>query len=328
MRDYSFLLDRAEWTFPEAAIDDYFRSRRVLVTGAGGSIGSAVVRRLLGVAKFVGALGNSELPLFHIKDEVKSSSGQIRLADVRGPLDEVFKQWKPDVVIHAAAHKHVELMEAQPMEAFNNNVYGTLNTAATADRFGVEKFVFISTDKSAKPSCVMGASKRLAEYALMASIRPVVVRFGNVLGSSGSLVEIMENCIAEGKPVTITHRDMVRYFITSREAVGLVLTSAACLPEKNIYSLDMGAPVKIADVAKKFFEFRRGMAPNIVWGNPTAGEKLVEDLTNPSESISSVKGYSGFRRIRGQVYDMALWRVVVENFHAGNLDLVKAANLI
>jgi len=295
MKDYSFLLSRPERTFPDDEIDRYFAGRRVLVTGAGGTIGSAVCKRLIGVAKFVGALGHSELPLFNLREEIDPSRGGMRLADVRRPLDEIFLDWKPDVVIHAAAHKHVGLLEKQPLEAYVNNVGGTINVAATAIRCGVEKFVFVSTDKAARPTSVMGRSKRLAELWLLAKYKAAgIVRFGNVLGSSGSLVEIIEKRIAENQTIVLTHPGMERWFITAREAVGLVLSAAIYAP--GIYSLDMGDPVNIFDIAEKLL-YANGGRGQIVFSNPGSGEKLTEHLTNEDEELSSFPGAPGIFEI-------------------------------
>lgn len=283
MKDYSFLLNRPEWTFPDEEINRYFGGRRVLVTGAGGTIGSAVCKRLIGVAEFVGALGHSELPLFNLRQDIDPARGGMRLADVRRPLDEIFLDWKPNVVIHAAAHKHVGLLEKQPLEAYVNNVGGTINVAATAMRCGVEKFIFVSTDKAARPTSVMGKSKRLAELWLLAKYKSAgIVRFGNVLGSSGSLVQIIEKRIAENKTIELTHPGMERFFITAREAVGLVLSATIFAP--GIYTLDMGDPVNIFDIAEKLL-YANGGHGQIVFTNPGSGEKLTEHLTNEDEEL-------------------------------------------
>jgi FlaA1/EpsC-like NDP-sugar epimerase len=283
MKDYSFLLNRPEADFLEYETDRYFKSRRVLVTGAGGTIGSEICRRLAGKAAFLGGLGHSELPIFNLKPEL-ADCGRLRLADITQPLDDVFRDWKPDVVIHAAAHKHVGLLESQPGIAYRNNFKGTVNVAETARRFGVEKFVFISTDKAAQPTSVMGKSKRLAELWLLAYYKSAgIVRFGNVLGSSGSLVEIIEKNIETGKPIMLTHPEMQRYFITVREAAMLALMAA--ISDPGIFTLDMGEPVKITEIVNKLLLAHPGSRSEIFFGNPGSGEKLTETLLNIGEEL-------------------------------------------
>lgn len=297
MKDYAFLLNRPERTFPEDEINRYFGGRRVLVTGAGGTIGSEVCKRLIGVAKFVGALGHSEWPLFNLREDIDPSCGAMKLADVCRPgLDSVFQEWKPDVVIHAAAHKHVGLLEGQPGAAMLNNVIGTINVAEAAMRAGVEKFVFVSTDKAAQPTSVMGKSKRLAELWLLAKYKSAgIVRFGNVLGSSGSLVQIIEKRIAEGKTIELTHPGMERWFITAREAVGLVLSASIFAP--GVYSLDMGDPVNIFDVTEKLLHANGGRG-QIIFTNPGSGEKLSEHLINDDEELVPFPAAPGILEIK------------------------------
>lgn len=298
MKDYSFLLNRPERAFCDDEIDRYFGGRRVLVTGAGGTIGSEVCKRLIGVSKFVGALGHSELPLFNLRGDIDPACSEMRLADVRRSFDMemIFRDWQPDVVIHAAAHKHVGMLEGQKQIAFHNNVMGTINVAENAKRFGVEKFVFVSTDKAARPASVMGKSKRLAELWLLAKYKSAgIVRFGNVLGSSGSLVQIIEGHIAEGKHIELTHPGMERWFITAREAVGLVLSAAIFAP--GIYSLDMGEPVSILGITEKLLRLNGGHG-SIVFTNPGSGEKLSEHLTNKDEELVSFPGAPGIFEIK------------------------------
>jgi len=288
MKDYSFLLDRPENSFPDDKIDEYFRGRSVLVTGAGGTIGSAICERLAGKCKFLVALGHSELPIFRLKSCL-STSVEVKVADVRLPMEGIFYSYKPDVVIHAAAHKHVGLLQSQPREAYDNNVAGTINVAQTAIRHHVEKFVFISTDKAAQPTSVMGKSKRLAELWLLAKYPSAgIVRFGNVLGSSGSLVEIIERRIAAGEPITITHPGMERFFITVREAAGLALTAAIAAP--GIYTLAMGEQVNIVGIAEKLIKAAGDPRSEIVFSNPGSGEKLSENILNPGEAPYQLGG--------------------------------------
>jgi FlaA1/EpsC-like NDP-sugar epimerase len=306
MKNYSFLLNRPETKFPESEIDEYFRTRRVLVTGAGGTIGSEICRRLAGKAAFLGGLGHSELPIFNLKPEL-ADCGRLRLADITQPLDDVFRDWKPNVVIHAAAHKHVGLLELQPGIAYRNNFKGTVNVAETARRFGVEKFVFISTDKAAQPTSVMGKSKRLAELWLLAYCKSAgIVRFGNVLGSSGSLVEIVTKNIRSGQPIAITHPEMERYFITVKEAAMLALTAA--ISEPGILTLDMGNPIKIVDIVIKLLQEGDYDIP-IVVTNPGSGEKLSENILNPDEH--AVEEFPGVRRIESpEISTDQVWKAV------------------
>lgn len=291
MKDYSYLLNRQEHVFRESQIDEALAGRRVLVTGAGGTIGSAIVRRVLkSPANFVGLVGHSELPIFNLLHSLSSEGHAIHMARIDKKIADVgdcpvierlIDQWEPDIVFHAAAHKHVGLMEAQPAEAFQNNVEATVNLARIAIASGsVRKFVFISTDKAARPTSVMGASKRFAEVALQENFSPFVTscRFGNVLGSSGSLIEIVERRLAKSEPVIITNPAMRRFFITAKEAVGLVLT-AGLLEEGTCFSLEMGELVSIMHVLAKLcptdtkFEF----------GSPGAGEKIEEVILGIGE---------------------------------------------
>ena len=267
----------------------------VMITGAGGSIGSELCRQ---VARFEPAclllLEQSEVQLFPIEQElIQLGHGPIIQALIADILDQsriraIFAQHRPSVIFHAAAHKHVPLMEAQPSEAIKNNVFGTVRLAEMALEHGVERFLMISTDKAVNPTSVMGASKRLAEVFLQAfadrhrgKTRFTAVRFGNVLGSSGSVVPIFEQQIARGGPVTVTHPDVVRYFMTIPEAVGLVLQSSALGTGGDIFVLDMGKPVKIAELARQMIRLS-GLEPDrdieIKFVGLRPGEKLFEEL--------------------------------------------------
>ncbi len=267
----------------------------VMVTGAGGSIGSELCRQ---VATFQPArlllLEQSEVQLFPIEQElIQLGHGpiiQALIADILDPtrIRAIFAQHRPSVIFHAAAHKHVPMMEAQPSEAIKNNVFGTVRLAEMALEHGAERFLMISTDKAVNPTSVMGASKRLAEVFLQAfaerhrgKTRFAAVRFGNVLGSSGSVVPIFEQQIARGGPVTVTHPDVVRYFMTIPEAVGLVLQSSALGSGGDIFVLDMGKPIKIADLAHQMIRLS-GLEPErdieIKFVGLRPGEKLFEEL--------------------------------------------------
>lgn len=280
--DYSALLNRPEWTFDETRIDKHLEGKRVLVTGAAGSIGSAVAKR---VAKadvdFLGLVDISENAMFNLlsgwKIPVKHE------VDVCQAFDGQIDCWYPDIIIHAAAYKHVGLMNSCPRSAYHNNVLSTIRFARAARQKGVGQFLFVSTDKAVKPSNYMGASKRLAEAWLFTHARDFlkVCRFGNVLGSSGSLVEIVSRQLHAGLPVKITSPDMERYFITPDEAVGLLLSSltfGGCGP----FTIDMGDPVKIIDLVQRISELL-GLPLEMDLSNPVAGEKLSEELINPGE---------------------------------------------
>lgn len=296
MKDYAFLLNRPEHTFHETQIDAALAGKRVLVTGAGGSIGSAIVRRLVNSpVRFIGLVGHSEAPIFNLLQmlgglnlrpagqTVQPSRVQSAVADVgHAPsMRDVMRVWEPDIIIHAAAHKHVALMERQPLAAFKNNTIATLQLAQIAlESRSVRKFVFISTDKAVRPTSVMGASKRLAEVGLQQRFAPfaTICRFGNVLGSAGSLVEIIEKSMAEDKVIFITDLRMQRYFITAKEAVGLVLT-AGLLEEGGCFSLHMGNPVNVMEIVRKMGN------PKFETGLPGTGEKFDEEVLFDHESF-------------------------------------------
>lgn len=281
-KDYSFLLNRSEHWFDDDAIDAQLTGKRVLVTGAGGSIGSALVKRLIEApTNFVGCVGHSELPIFNLRQALPSGKLGEAIASVSDSyvMAELIKRWRIDTILHAAAHKHVGLMEKQPETAFINNTLGTISLAKVAlASETVRRFVFISTDKAVYPTSIMGASKRVAEVWLKQNATPfaTICRFGNVLGSSGSLVEIVERKIAAEEPVIITSPDMERFFITAREAVGLVMT-AAFLEEGDCFSIQMGRPVSIVDLVKK-------LGASYQFGAPGSGEKYSEEIVGFNET--------------------------------------------
>jgi FlaA1/EpsC-like NDP-sugar epimerase len=276
-------------------IGGVLKGRTVIVTGAGGSIGSELCRQ---VASFhpqrLLLVEQSEVQLFQIEQQlIKLGYGPLIVPIIGDILDRarmraVIRQYRPTVVFHAAAHKHVHMMEIQPGEAIKNNCLGTASLAELAVEFGVERFVMISTDKAVNPMSVMGATKRLAEISLQAvaqehpeSTKFVAVRFGNVLGSSGSVIPIFERQIAEGGPVTVTHPEVTRYFMTTPEAVGLVLQSCAMGQGGEVFILDMGKPVKIAELAHQMIRLS-GLQPGrdieIQFIGLRPGEKLCEEL--------------------------------------------------
>jgi nucleoside-diphosphate-sugar epimerase len=247
-------------------IASYLAGRRVLVTGAGGSIGSELCRQ---IARFepdaLVMLEQAENPLFYIEQELRKSYPDLKLRPVIADicdskrLRDVFERFQPEVVFHAAAHKHVPMMEMNPGEAVKNNVFGTKKVADAADAVGCGVMVMISTDKAVNPTSVMGATKRLAELyiqsiAKRSKTKFVAVRFGNVLGSSGSVIPTFKKQIEEGGPVTVTHPDMKRYFMTIPEACQLVMQAASLAEGGEIFVLDMGKPVKIVDLARDMIQ--------------------------------------------------------------------------
>lgn len=287
-RDYSFLLNRPEHSFDEKAIDRELLTKRVLITGAGGSIGSALAMRISkSNAHELFVVGRSELPIFNLLADLRHPKCNVSvipfIGDAGSPtLAKKIHEWRPDIVIHAAAHKHVGLMESQPDEAFRNNTEATVNLARACEAAGVGRFIFISTDKAVNPSSNMGASKRIAEEMLTfnpLNLNVTICRFGNVLGSSGSLVEILEKDRAAGRPFRLTAPTMTRYFITACEAVGLVLTSGL-LFGNGLFTLEMGSPVALTAIAHLI----GGPGWKTEWLGAGVGEKTEEELIRHGES--------------------------------------------
>jgi len=294
------LLGRDEVGLDCAAIKKLIEGRVVMVTGAGGSIGSELCRQIARVnPSRLLLLDQSEPNLFTTEQElIESGMGAIIQPLVADILDEariayLFKRFQPEVVFHAAAHKHVYLMERQPAEAIRNNSMGTRVLAKLASEHGVSAFVMISTDKAINPTSLMGASKRLAEIHLQAlqannhtATKFIMVRFGNVLGSSGSVIPIFKKQIAAGGPVTVTHPDVTRYFMTIPEAAGLVLQASVLGNGGEIFVLDMGKPVKIVDLARQLVELsglKVGEDIEIKFTGLKPGEKLFEELQHVDE---------------------------------------------
>jgi FlaA1/EpsC-like NDP-sugar epimerase len=305
------LLRREPVQTDTAAVQRLIAGKRVLVTGGGGSIGSELCRQILrfGPSDLI-VLGHGENSIFEICGELnRKVSNAVRssedptpalprihpvIADIRFPdrLRAVFEQYRPEIVFHAAAHKHVPLMEANPTEAVGNNVLGTRNLLDAAVMVGVAQFVMISTDKAVRPTSVMGASKRAAEMLVHQTAweigKPyVAVRFGNVLGSRGSVLHTFKRQIAAGGPVTVTHPEMKRYFMTIPEAVQLVLQAAVLGQGGEVFMLDMGEPVKIVDLARDVIELSGlevGRDIEIVFTGVRPGEKLHEELFTPGET--------------------------------------------
>jgi len=285
-------------------IEAFARDKVILVTGAGGSIGSEMCRQLCNFEpKLLLLIEQAENPLFCIERELSSQFPKVPtkaiICDIidKHRTEEIFARYKPDVVIHAAAHKHVPLMELNPGEAVKNNVLGTKTVADAADRYGTGNFVMISTDKAVNPTSIMGSSKRIAEMYIQdlnntSKTHFVTVRFGNVLGSNGSVVPIFKEQIAQGGPVTVTHPEMKRYFMTIPEASQLVLQAATMGKGGEIFVLDMGEPVKIVDLARELITlsgFRPGEDIQISFTGPRPGEKLFEELSIKGEDMQPTR---------------------------------------
>ncbi|HEX3032384.1 MAG TPA: nucleoside-diphosphate sugar epimerase/dehydratase, partial [Bacillota bacterium] len=290
------LLMRETVRLQTGEIADYIQGASVLVTGAGGSIGSELCRQIAMFSpnKLI-VLGHGENSIYNLQQQLNRDYPELRveaeIADIRHlrHLKDVFRRHGPDVVFHAAAHKHVPLMEQQPEEAFSNNVIGTRNTALAAHYCGSKIFVMISTDKAVNPVNVMGATKKAAEMLVrrmndLSSTKFVVVRFGNVLGSRGSVVPLFKNQIARGGPITVTHPDVTRYFMTIREAVQLVLQGGAMATGGEIFVLDMGRPIKILDLANTLIRHSgTNKHIEVVFTGMRPGEKLNEELFTKAE---------------------------------------------
>jgi FlaA1/EpsC-like NDP-sugar epimerase len=300
------LLGREQVRVSTEDIQEFLQDRVVMVTGAGGSIGGELCRQITSYApRCLLLVEQSEVQLFQIEQEL-IDSGYAKLlvplvANVQDEsrLQNIFEHYHPEAVFHAAAHKHVPMMESQPGEAVKNNALGTLRLAEMCLRYHTDRFILISSDKAINPTSVMGATKRLAEMCVqslhashLGITRFMAVRFGNVLGSSGSVVPIFNKQIAAGGPVKVTHPDVVRYFMTIPEAVGLVLQSAALGSGGEIFTLDMGKPVKIVDLARQLIELS-GFVPDqdirIEFTGLRPGEKLFEELSYRGEKITGTR---------------------------------------
>jgi len=275
------------------SIMSYVKDQKVMVTGGGGSIGSELCRQIADdQPKQLIIIDNYENAAYELQMELGRKHPELDVIVLivsvqnRRKIREIFEQYKPDLVFHAAAHKHVPLMEYSPCEAIKNNVFGTMNVASEANRSGVKRMVLISTDKAVRPTNIMGASKRICEmviqtYNQRSKTEYVAVRFGNVLGSNGSVVPLFKQQIREGGPVTVTHPDIIRYFMTIPEAVSLVLQAGAYAQGGEIFILDMGEPVKILDLAENMIRLS-GLVPGedieIKFTGLRPGEKLYEEL--------------------------------------------------
>lgn len=282
-------------------IRQFIKDKVVVVTGGGGSIGSELCRQIasFGVKELL-MVDIYENTLYETELEIRKKYPELKLtaiiASVRDSkrIKEIFKKYKPELVFHAAAHKHVPLMEISPIEAIKNNVFGTYNVARAASINKVDKFILVSTDKAVNPTSIMGATKRICEMIIQmqnakSKTNYVAVRFGNVLGSHGSVIPIFKKQIAEGGPVTVTHKDITRFFMTIPEAVGLILQSITFAEGGEIFVLDMGKPVKIYDLAEKMIRLS-GYEPNVDMKIQVTGlrpgEKLYEELLISEEGLS------------------------------------------
>lgn len=308
-------------------IRNMLSGKRVLVTGAGGSIGRELVTQILGYqpAELL-CIDQAEIAVFNLKQEVISkvdSSFKVttRVLDIcnHTPLERLFTDHRPEVVFHAAAHKHVSLMEDQPGEALRNNSFATYDLARIASQHRCERFILISSDKAINPTSVMGASKRLAELALLAQqsaegneTKFMAVRFGNVLGSSGSVIPIFRRQIASGGPITVTDPEVSRFFMTVEEAVGLVLQSATQGAGGEIFVLDMGQSVKILDIARQIIALsglRESTDIDIEFTGLQPGEKLYEEVQYLSESLQSTRHPRVLRLVAEQEASIEIERI-------------------
>jgi FlaA1/EpsC-like NDP-sugar epimerase len=297
------LLGRDTIDLNSEQIRSMLTGKRVLITGAGGSIGRELVAQVLdyGPASLL-CIDQTEIAIFDLQQEVlqqRDTAGlsQTMVLDVHEftDVEKTLQSFQPEVIFHAAAHKHVNLMEAQPAEALKNNFFTTAGLARLASAFAVERFILISTDKAINPTSVMGASKRLAELSLLEqqqsagnTTKFMAVRFGNVLGSSGSVIPIFKRQIAKGGPITVTHPEVTRFFMTVQEAVGLVLQSATQGTGGEIFVLDMGESMKILDVARQMIAlsgYREGEDIEIKFTGLKPGEKLYEEVQHLSETL-------------------------------------------
>ena len=330
------LLRRRPVTLEKAPLEELIRGKRVLVTGAAGSIGGELCRQ---ICQFQPAqllvLDQGENRLFLLAGELEACLGQRTgsslqriVADVRdrARLSEIFDRWKPEIVFHAAAYKHVPLLEENLVEAVTNNIEGTLHLLESCRAAGVERFVFLSTDKAVEPVSVMGMTKRVGEKlvreaGLAHGLPYVSVRFGNVLGSRGSVVPLFQRQIADGGPVTVTHPEVTRYFMSLSEAVGLVLQAAALGEPGGLYYLEMGEPVRIKALAQQLIELS-GLQPGeeieIQYTGLRPGEKLAEKLYNERERVSATQHPMILRIEDGGVSDSG-------NFHDDVRELIHLA---
>ena len=294
------LLGRDTIDIDVESVCNHVNNQVVMITGGGGSIGSELCRQIAAHnPKLLIIFDIYENTTYDIQQELIKKYPSLKLETLIGSvrntnrIESVIERYRPNIIYHAAAHKHVPLMEDSPNEAIKNNVFGTYKTARAADKYGVKRFVLISTDKAVNPTNIMGASKRICEmiiqtFSRYSATEYVAVRFGNVLGSNGSVIPLFKKQIAEGGPVTVTHPDIIRYFMTIPEAVSLVLEAGANAKGGEIFVLDMGEPVKIADLAKNLIRlsgYKLGEDIEIKYTGLRPGEKLYEELLTKEEGL-------------------------------------------
>ena len=322
------LLGRKSISLDNSAAAQSFGEKVILVTGAGGSIGSELVRQLAKLKpKKLILLDIYENNVYSIQQELKFRYGEefpmaTEIASIRDreKLELLFQKYRPQIVFHAAAHKHVPLMEFNPEEAVKNNIFGTKNVAELSNQYGVERFLLISTDKAVNPTNVMGATKRFTEMLIQmlnkqGKTRFVAVRFGNVIGSNGSVIPLFQQQLAKGGPLTVTHKDIIRYFMTIPEAVQLVLEAGSMAKGGEIFILDMGQPVRILDVAEKMIRLS-GLEPykdiDIQFVGLRPGEKLYEELRMSEEGTLSTQNSKIFIATITAVEDEVLQQSLVD----------------
>ena len=320
--EYRDLLGRKPVVLDKKGIGKYLGQKTVLVTGAGGSIGTGLCRQICRYAPGTIVLfERAESPLYEIDLELRNTFSDIKVIPVLGDiqnmeeLDILFEFTKPDIIFHAAAYKHVPMLEAYPWKAVENNIAGTRNIVDAAHRFKCEKFVFVSTDKAVNPCNIMGASKRVAEMIVQnqnlteqSHTKYITVRFGNVIGSVGSVIPLFKKQIEKGGPVTVTHPDMIRYFMLIPEACQLILQAGAMGEGGEIFILEMGKPVKIDNMARELIRFS-GFEPEvdikIEYTGLRPGEKLYEELMTASEDVIPT-GHEKIKVLKSRKIDIAL----------------------